>query len=223
MAAFNMFSNIEKLTEHNYDLWKVQIKSILIYNDLWQYVVGSEVKPEENPQEWIKKDGKALALINLSVTHSQLLHIKKANTSKEAWDKLKIIFESRGPVRKATLCKELLQMESKPGTTIVQYLNEFSEIADQVKEAGIEISDELLSIMLLISLPRKFENFSIAIESRDDIPTLDNLTAKIKEEEARQNERDIKSGESEKKSDALHVKDNFDKKKYSLQLRTIRT
>lgn len=40
MASASGFSNIEKLTESNYELWKVQMKSILVYNDLWSYVDG---------------------------------------------------------------------------------------------------------------------------------------------------------------------------------------
>lgn len=103
MAYTNGFSNIEKLTESNYELWKVQMKSVLVYNDLWQYVDGTEVKPPENATEWIRKDSKALALINLSISHSQLNYVKKAETAKSAWDCLKGIFESKGPVRKATL------------------------------------------------------------------------------------------------------------------------
>lgn len=89
------------------------MKSILVYNDLWQYVNGTEVKPAENAQNWMKKDAKALALINLSITHSQLSHVKKAETSKRAWDILKGVFESKGPVRKATLYKQLLRMEKR--------------------------------------------------------------------------------------------------------------
>lgn len=55
---------------------------------------------------------------------------------------------------------------------MTQHVNEFSSKAGQLEEAGIEIPKELLSIMLLSSLPTQYENFSVAIESRDDISTL---------------------------------------------------
>lgn len=45
-----MYSNaqdIEKLDEKNYEAWRMQMKSVLIYNDLWGYVSGDIVKPEE--------------------------------------------------------------------------------------------------------------------------------------------------------------------------------
>jgi len=72
MAFANGLANIEKLiikkliTEDNYELWKVQMKSVL-YNDLWQNVDDTGVKPLKNAHNWIKKDSKALALINLSI------------------------------------------------------------------------------------------------------------------------------------------------------------
>jgi len=46
---------------------------------------------EENAHEWLKKDAKALALINLSISQSQLNQMKKVETSKQAWDKLETI------------------------------------------------------------------------------------------------------------------------------------
>jgi len=76
-------------------------------------------------------------------------------------------------------------MKKKANVTITQHVNDFTSKAGQLEEAGIEIPDELLSIMLLNSLPEEYENFSIAMESWDNIPTLEILKAKLKEEEAR--------------------------------------
>ena len=86
MASMHNLSNINRLNDNNYGLWKVHMKSVFVYNDLWSVVDGSEIKTEENEVEWIRKD--ALALINISVTQGQLMYVKKANTSKEIWKKL---------------------------------------------------------------------------------------------------------------------------------------
>jgi len=40
MAIPTGFTNIEKLNEKNYETWKIQMRSALILNDLWQYVDG---------------------------------------------------------------------------------------------------------------------------------------------------------------------------------------
>lgn len=190
MATWNNSQSIEKLNEDNYESWKLQMKSILICNELWSYANGNEVKTEANQEEWTKKDQKALAMITLSMSRGQINHIKKAETSHAAWAELERIYESKGPVRKATLYKQLYRMKKDPDTSMAKYINDFTSKAEQLTEAGINIPDDLLSIMLLGSLPEGFESFTVAIESRDEIPSVNTLKIKLLEEEARQTERD---------------------------------
>ncbi|CAK9829718.1 Retrovirus-related Pol polyprotein from transposon TNT 1-94 [Anthophora retusa] len=179
MASMHSLASVEKLNEENYELWTVHMKSILVLNDLWPFVDGTEEKPAENAQEWIKKDTKALALINMNIKQSQLHHVKKANTAKEAWGKVKAIYELKGPVRKVTLYKELVRMTKQPNVAVTQYVGEFERKAEQLDAAGITLPDDLLSVMLLASLPQEYENFSVAIESRDEVPSLEYLKAKL--------------------------------------------
>jgi hypothetical protein len=60
----------------------MQMKSISVYNDLWEYASGKLVKPEDaqNKAIWIIKDEKALAFITLtiSISKAELGHIRKA-------------------------------------------------------------------------------------------------------------------------------------------------
>jgi len=74
-----------------------------------------------------------------------------------------------------------------------------------LEEAGLKIQEELLSIMLLDSLSHKYENFNITIESRE-VSSLETLKAKLKEEEARQNNKDAKTNDKNEKSEALVAK-----------------
>lgn len=66
---------------------------------------------------------------------------------------------------------------------MAQFVNEFQQRADML--AGVIVPPELLTIMLLSSLPEEFENFRVAIESRDDIPEVSIIKAKLIEEDAR--------------------------------------
>jgi len=105
-----------------------------------------------------------------------------------AWTKIERIYESKGPVRKTTLYKQLYKMKKDSETSMTKYLNDFMFMPRQLTEAGINIRDDLLLIMLLGSLPEEFESFTVAIKSRDEIPSVNNL------------ERD--GSEKEKKNDA---------------------
>lgn len=100
-------------------------------------------------------------------------------------------------------------MEKNSDSTMSQYVTNFCQKAEQIEEAGIVIPNELLSIMILGSLPTEFENFSVAIESRDEIPTLENLKVKLIEEEARQNDRIVRNND-DKSNSALLTKGQFD-------------
>lgn len=187
MATLNP-NQIQKLGEKNYESWKIQVRSLLIYNELWAYTNGTELKTEQNAVDWTKKDEKALALILLSVEESQLNHVKRAQTSLEAWENLQKVHESRGPVRRAALYKQLHRMKKETHQTMTQYVNDFQYKVEQLEEVGLKIPDELVSIMLLSSLPAEYENFAIAIESRDQLPNLESLKIKLIEEEARRGE-----------------------------------
>jgi len=189
MAVAHAMNNLEKLTEENFDSWKLQMKSVLVYNELWAYVNGTKLPRNEDDQEWSMKNEKALALIVLSVSKGQLSHIKKPRTAKEAWDQLTTTYESRGLVKRATLYKQLYRTRKEPGMAMSKYISEFTTKAEQLEEAGITIPADLLSIMMLGSLPIEYENFRIAIESRDEIPNIEALKSKLIEEEARQNDK----------------------------------
>lgn len=118
-------------------------------------------------------------------------------------------------------------MKKDPDTAMAKYINDFTSKAEQLTEAGINIPYDLLSIMLLWSLSEEYENFTVAIESRDEIPSIGNLKIKLIEEEARQTERDGRhDGErrSEANSEALYTKamksTNFRANKNNLKQRT---
>jgi len=182
--------NIEKLNDANYESWKIQIKSVLVCNELWKYTCGTEIRTPDNSDVWKLKDEKALALILLSVSKNQLNYVKKATTSHEAWVKLKTIYESRGPVRKSVLYKQLYRMKKEQGQSMMEFVNSFVDKVEQLEDAGIKLPEELTSVILLNSLPSDYENFCVAMESRDNIPTIDFLKAKLVEEEARRIDQD---------------------------------
>lgn len=75
------------------------------------------------------------------------------------------------------------------------YLSRYMDTVDKLHNMEIEINGDLLSIMLLHSLPSSFDNFCCAIKSRDNLPDIDALIIKIIEERKskiyKSNETDI--------------------------------
>ena len=50
--------SIEKQNKENYDIWKLQMETILINDELWEYVNGSIIKSEtaDEASLWNKRD-----------------------------------------------------------------------------------------------------------------------------------------------------------------------
>lgn len=174
---------IEKLDSENYDSWNVQMKSILIHQELWKVVSGVEVKPDD--EMWKSKDEKALATIVLSIKANQINSIKHCKSSAEAWLKLKEIYQPTSPGRKVTLFKKLLNLKMSENEDSNQFLNSFSNICEKLCEINVTLNEEILVIILLSSLPSSYENFVVAFETRDDLPTLNQLKIKLNEEAER--------------------------------------
>lgn len=182
---------IELLNRDNYDTWKIQMQALLTKNDTWEYTSGKKPKPEiipgnakslDDARKWELEDGKAKADIILSIKPSELKQIKDCNTSHELWQKLQTIYQSSGPARKATLIKQLTYHHMEERSEVREHLLKFFDTVDKLSEMDVDINNDLLSVMLLHSLPTSFENFRCAIESRDTLPESEALRIKILEE-----------------------------------------
>ncbi|XP_017754502.1 PREDICTED: uncharacterized protein LOC108546766 isoform X2 [Eufriesea mexicana] len=82
-------------TDESYEV--LNMRSALIYKDLRGYVNETESKAKQNDAIWVRKDEKAL--IFLSITKNQLGHVKRAETSREAWESLNNIYRSKSPLQ----------------------------------------------------------------------------------------------------------------------------
>ena len=182
---------IEKLDEQNYASWCVQMRSVLIHTDLWKVVSGKLERTTANATEWESIDEKALATMVLSVKPTQLNHIKNCKNSAEAWNKLESIYKPKGPARKVTLYKSLLNLRLSEDGNIPKFIDAFTDIVEKLAEIGIEISDEMLVIILLSGLPTHFESFVIAMETRDKLPEFSALKIKLQEEYERRSSQKV--------------------------------
>lgn len=176
---------IDQLIGDNYDTWKIQMRAILKKNDLWEYVSGLLPQPSRHDPkytEWIKMDGKAESDILLAVSPSELIALDGLETSKAIWDKLKSMYQSSGPARKASLLKKLVLARMQEEDDLRKHIADFFDAVKKLKEIGLIVIDELLAILLLYSLPDSYAMFRTAIESRDELPSTDVLKVKIIED-----------------------------------------
>ena len=96
---------IDKLSSTNFSSWKFRMQMILMDRGLWEIVDGTLVIPplvanDQTSQvkvaDWKKKDNSARAQIGLTVGSNELVHIKSAKSSHDAWTKICNVFEEKG-------------------------------------------------------------------------------------------------------------------------------
>ena len=120
--------------------------------------------------------------------------VTRKNGTHELWLKLKGIYQSKGPARKATLLKQLI-LKKADKDDVREHLNNFIDIVDKLADMGVSLHPDLLSIMMLYSLPVAYENFRIAVETRDTLPSPEELKIKIIEESEARKNMDCKENE----------------------------
>lgn len=96
-----------------------------------------------------------------------LKDIKHCPSTSAIWSKLRSIYASTGPAKRAALLKQLTQRKVGESSDIRDHLNDFFETADKLASMEEVISNDLLTVMLLNSLPFSYQGFRTAIETRD--------------------------------------------------------
>lgn len=167
------------------------MRAIMTKNKTWTYASGEKPEPQaaESKLAWKEEDEKAKADLYLAVGDVELKQIRNCSTAREIWLKLEAIFESKGPAKKASLWKRLMNLRLGESDDIQRHVDEFFDTVDKLSELSVQVSTELQSIMLLHSLPDSFENFRCAIESRDELPSPEHLKIKILDESSTRKQR----------------------------------
>jgi len=102
-------------------------------------------------------------------------------SSRQLWEKLESIYQSKGPAHKAHLLKSLILQKMKNGDDMHSPLQRFLSILTN-REMDMQVMDDLVTIQLLYSVPEEYEHFRVAIETQDNIPEPEMLKTKMMEE-----------------------------------------
>lgn len=208
---------IDKLTGDNFSSWKFRLQLILMDRGLWEIVDGTEVPPTPtgigkldgnsgdgassvvaggsgngNVQlDWKKRDNQALAQIALTVSNSELIHIRNAKSSHDAWNKICSVYEAKGLAAKVYLRRRFFNVKyiDNGNSNLQTHINFIRDLADQLDAINAGVSDEDMAMTLLCSLPESYDYLIVALESRnsDDL-SFDFVSARLLSEEKRKGE-----------------------------------
>lgn len=178
--------SITKLNNENYQVWKYRIEMLLIKEDLWDVVIDEPPTEAAQLTKWMKRDGKARAIMGLMVEDAQLVHIKAKRTAKDTWQALKDYHEKSTLTNKVFLLKEICSMRLKEDGDMEIHINKMQELVDKLSALDEVLGDKLVVAMLLCSLPDSYSSMITALESRsEDDLTLTLVKGKLIDEHRR--------------------------------------
>ena len=157
---------IEKFSGQNFGLWKVQLESLLIKQDLQPALLGkTKGKGSLSDEDWEKLDLEARATIFVALSSNVLFNISAEKTTKELVDKLSSLYEIPSASNKVFIMKKLYNLKMKEGGVMSNHLNEFNTLASQLISVGIPLDDEIKAVLLLCSLSNSWEGVVMAVST----------------------------------------------------------
>lgn len=187
--------DVTKLNGSNYGAWKFKMRLLLVHKGLWNVVLGAEEDRD--------KSSKALALIGLSVSDSQIVHLQSCETGQEAWQKLASLYENKGVANKMHLMQELLLSQMSDEDQVQDHIEKLRRVVGQLGTIGSPIDDEQYKMSLLRSLPKSYESLVVTLENLVENLSIEDLHARILREEARRK----RDGEESSDSKLLSARD----------------
>jgi len=166
--------------QSNYHAWRFRIIRILKEKDLLAAIEDTTVSSA--------KDDQAFTIITLNIKDYQIPHIQDVTTAKGAWASLREIHQGIGLNGRMVLMQHLWVLKLVEGHDMAQHLNQFRELANQLRglsTVGKEVDDSELLTILTLSVPESYEPLVMALQSRSDPITLDIMAGRLLQEAAR--------------------------------------
>lgn len=158
----------------NWSLWKFQVKIVLASKKLMD-VVEKDTKPvftadtneatrKKEIEEWLGKDNRAKEIIVTRMEEGPMNHLLTCETAYQMWNKLLSVYEQKTDVSVHMLQHKFFNYKYE-GDGMSLHVSRLEEIVNQLKQAGENISDQMLMTKVLMSLPDEFKHFISAWES----------------------------------------------------------
>ena len=164
----------------SYELWEVKFKGHLRLRKLHEVLEMEESEDDDDESE--EQNALVFAeLIQLIDDRSLSLIINDcANDGKKALKTLRKHYMSNSKSRVIGLYTELTCLQLQEGQELTDFIIKAETAATRLKEAGENISDALLTAMILKGLPPTFQTFSTIISQREDPITFKDFKAALR-------------------------------------------
>ncbi|KAL7289534.1 hypothetical protein TKK_0016509 [Trichogramma kaykai] len=162
----------------NWSIWKFPVRVILTWNEVFDVVNGDFEKPAPVANDaaaadktkytndfklYTKKDGIAQKLIVTSIEKQPMMLILNCESSKEMWDKLHAVYESKTDTSVHVLQQKLFSLKKDPADDIATHIAKVEDLCCSLKAMKEPVSDRMMITKIIMTLPKDYNHFISAL------------------------------------------------------------
>ncbi|KAK3022859.1 hypothetical protein RJ639_046046 [Escallonia herrerae] len=162
----------------------MQVEDYLYQKDLYLLLVGEKPKAM-NANEWAVLDRKELVTVRLSLTPQVAFNISKEKTTATVMQALEKLYGKPSASNKVFLMKRLFNIRISKNGSVVDHLNDFNSVTDQLEFVDINFDDKIRALLFLCSLPDSWNNLVTTVSNStiSGMLTLNNVARSVMNDE----------------------------------------
>ena len=161
-------NNIPMLCGTNFKVWKETVEIVLGCMDLDlalrsdRPIATTENSNEVKIEKWDRSNRMCLMIMKRSIPEAFRGSITETESAKKFLEEIKQYFAKNEKSEASNLLAKLVSMKYKGKGNIREYIMEMSHLASKLKALKLELSEDLLVHLVLISLPVHFGQFKVS-------------------------------------------------------------
>ena len=146
--------------------------AILRDQNLEQYVTGESEMPTSAGtgsstsevataiSKWKSGDAKARTRIELSIGDSEMVHLSGAQTAREMWYQLCLVYENTSGIGLMVAMRTFYRLQAEDDQfDIIAHVAKFRKLHEDLHTMNHKVDDAHFILILLMSLPTSWENY----------------------------------------------------------------
>ncbi|RVX10077.1 Retrovirus-related Pol polyprotein from transposon TNT 1-94 [Vitis vinifera] len=195
-------NNIPVLNGTNFKKWKEHVIIVLGCMDLdfalredrpSDLTSASTAEQRSTMEKWERSNRMSLMIMKHSIPEAIRGAIPEETQAKAFLDQIANRFTANEKVEISTILSKLVSMRYKGKENIREYIMEMSNLVTRLKALKLELSEDILMHLVLISMPTQFSPFKISYNTQKEKWTLNELIAQCVQEEERLKQEKIES------------------------------
>lgn len=194
----------------SFTLWQRRVKDILVQQGLAK-ALDANGKGKMSADDWEQLESKCVSTIRLCIADNIINNVMDEETATGIWKKMEKLYLAKSLTNKWHLKKKLYRLEMAEGMSLIDHMNVFNSLADQLCKVESKVEDKDLAFLLLSSLPSSYDNLvTTLLYGKDSISLEDAQSCLLSHDIQR------KSDHGDER-DAVLVAGHYQKKKGSVQ------